>query len=63
MVCLHLFYLVLKSTKALLENKEDMCDSDVNVSGYEIQVSYLDLYTGVSLYVGVIMHSNKHAVL
>ncbi|KAF4795917.1 adhesion G protein-coupled receptor B3 [Turdus rufiventris] len=26
-------------TKALLENKEDMCDSDVNVSGYEIQVN------------------------
>lgn len=27
-----------------MENKEDMHDSDVNVSGYEIQVNYLNVY-------------------
>lgn len=64
MMCLHFFYLVLKSKRPLLENKGDVRDSDMNVSGYEIQVNYyLNVYTGVSLYVGVSMHSNKHAVL
>ena len=63
MTCLHLIYLVFKSTKTVLENKEDMYDSAVNVSGCEIQVNYLNAYTWVLLYVGVIMHSNKHAVL
>lgn len=63
MMCLHLFYLDFKSKNPVLENKEDMGDSDVNVSACEIQVNYLNVYTWVSLYVGVIMHSNKHAVL
>lgn len=46
-----------------ITGKEDMLDSDATVSGYEIQVNYLNVYAGVSIYVGVIMRSNKHAVL
>lgn len=40
-----------------------MYNSDVNVSGCQIQVNYFNAYTGVFLYIGVIMHSNKHEVL
>lgn len=35
--------LSFESTKTLLENKEDMCDSDLSVSGYELQVNYLNV--------------------
>lgn len=40
-----------------------MYNSDVNVSGCQIQVNYFNAYTGVFLYIGVSMHSNKHEVL
>lgn len=55
--------MVFKRTKTILENKADLCGSDENVPGCEIQVNYLNTYTWVFLYLGVIMHSNKHAVL
>lgn len=45
MMCLHLIYLDFKSTKTALENKEDMYESDLNVSGCAIQVNYLNAYT------------------
>lgn len=62
MMCLRLIYLVCKTTRTVLENKEDMYDSDVNVSGCEIRVNYLNAYTWVFSYIGVSTHSNKHTV-
>jgi len=49
MMCLHLIYSVSESTKTVLENKEDMYGSDVNVSGCKIQVNYVSAYTWVVL--------------
>lgn len=40
-----------------------MYGPDVSVSECDIQVNCLNAYIWIFLYVGVIMHSNKHAIL